>query len=244
MTKSPVFKINIAIDGPSSGGKSTMARELACRIGYTYVDTGAMYRAVTLQAIRKGILHDGLVDEEALRTLLPQTFILFRFNPNSGLSDTYLNEANVENDIRSMTVANQVSYIAAIPFVRKALVSRQKVLGRKKGVVMDGRDIGSVVLPDAELKVFVTAPAEVRAQRRYKELLQKGVRVTYEDVLQNIVERDRLDTSRADSPLAPPPDSYILNNAGLSTREQLDILIELFHERLDRFSRRMQNPQQ
>ncbi|MDR2791359.1 MAG: (d)CMP kinase [Tannerellaceae bacterium] len=239
-----MFKINIAIDGPSSGGKSTMARALARQIGYTYIDTGAMYRAVTLHALRSGVFRDGVINEDALRTVLPRTFILFRLNPQTGFSDTYLNEVNVESDIRSMEVAAQVSYVAAIPFVRKALVSRQRALGRRKGVVMDGRDIGSVVIPDAELKVFVTAPPEVRAQRRYKELQDKGLAVTYEEVLQNIVERDRMDSTRKDSPLAPPPDSYILNNAGLSIEEQLHILTELFKERLDRFSQRVQNLQQ
>jgi cytidylate kinase len=220
-------KINIAIDGPSSSGKSTMARELARHIGYTYIDSGAMYRAVTLYALRNGI-----VDEGTLCAALPEIHITFHSNPDTGLSDTFLNGTKVETEIRGMEVSGQVSRIAAISSVRRAMVSRQQAIGREKGVVMDGRDIGSVVFPDAELKIFVTAPPAVRARRRYDELLNKGVKVTYEEILRNVLERDRLDTTRQDSPLIPLPDSYILDNAELSPDKQLQLLLQLYEERM------------
>jgi cytidylate kinase len=229
-------KINIAIDGPSSGGKSTMARELARSIGYTYIDSGAMYRAVTLYALQNDMLQNGTLDEGRLCDALPQIHITFCPNAGTGLSDTFLNGTKVETEIRGMEVSEQVSRIAAISPVRRAMVSRQQAIGREKGIVMDGRDIGSVVFPDAELKVFVTAPPEVRASRRYQELLGKGVEIGYEEVLRNILERDRIDTTRQDSPLIPSPDSYVLDNAELSPDKQLQILLQLYEARVDTLS--------
>ncbi|MDR3129878.1 MAG: (d)CMP kinase [Tannerellaceae bacterium] len=216
-------KINIAIDGPSSSGKSTLARNLAQHIGYIHIDSGAMYRAVTFYALQNGIL-----DEGALCDALPHINITFHSNPDTGLSDTFLNGIKVESEIRSMEVSEQVSRIAAISPVRRAMVARQQAIGRDKGVVMDGRDIGSVVFPDAELKVFVTAPLDIRAHRRYNELLAKGVNITYKEVLRNIRERDRLDTTRQDSPLTPLPDAYILHNEKLSPDSQLQALLKLY----------------
>ncbi|MDR3127448.1 MAG: (d)CMP kinase [Tannerellaceae bacterium] len=225
-------KINIAIDGPSSAGKSTMARELARHIGYMYIDSGAMYRAVTLYALQNGILRNGILDEEALCAALPEITVTFVPNPSTGLPDTFLNGINVEHGIRSMEVSGEVSRIAAISPVRRAMVDRQQAMGRRKGMVMDGRDIGSVVFPDAELKIFVTAPPEVRARRRYDELIAKGVAVDYEEVLRNVRERDRMDTTRKDSPLIPLPDACILDNAALTADTQLHLLLQLYQARI------------
>ena len=195
-------KITIAIDGHSSCGKSTMAKDLARRVGYIYVDTGAMYRSVTLYALRNGLFNeDGSIKTDELEQQMPQIHISFQLNPETGRPDTYLNGECVEQPIRSLEVSNHVSPIAALPFVRTAMVAQQQEMGQDGGIVMDGRDIGTVVFPHAELKVFVTASAEVRAQRRYDELLQKGMPADYDDILRNVQERDYIDSHREVSPL-------------------------------------------
>ena len=220
-------KITIAIDGYSSCGKSTMAKALARKIGYVYVDTGAMYRAVTLFALRHQLFNaDGSVKVDALRELMPKVTITFRLNASTGLPETYLNGQMVEQDIRTMEVSHHVSPIAAIPFVREALVAQQQAMGRNKGIVMDGRDIGTTVFPDAELKIFVTASPEVRAQRRYDELKGKGMDAEYDDILKNVQERDYIDTHREVSPLRKAEDAIVLDNSHLNIAEQDEWLIE------------------
>lgn len=220
-------KITIAIDGYSSCGKSTMAKALARKIGYVYVDTGAMYRAVTLFALRHQLFNaDGSVKVDALRELMPEVTISFRLNASTGLPETYLNGQMVEQDIRTMEVSQHVSPIAAIPFVREALVAQQQAMGRNKGIVMDGRDIGTTVFPDAELKIFVTASPEVRAQRRYDELKGKGMDAEYDDILKNVQERDYIDTHREVSPLRKAEDAIVLDNSHLTIAEQDEWLIE------------------
>ena len=222
-------KITIAIDGYSSCGKSTMATALARKIGYVYVDTGAMYRAVTLFALRHQLFNaDGSVKVDALRELMPKVTITFRLNASTGLPETYLNGQMVEQDIRTMEVSHHVSPIAAIPFVREALVAQQQAMGRNKGIVMDGRDIGTTVFPDAELKIFVTASPEVRAQRRYDELKGKGMDAEYDDILKNVQERDYIDTHREVSPLRKAEDAIVLANSHLNIAEQDEWLIEHF----------------
>ena len=224
-------KIIVAIDGLSSCGKSTMARELAQEVGYTYIDTGAMYRAVTLYALRHGLLApDGQIDTAALEKQMGDIRITFRVNPATGRSETYLNGEQVEAAIRGMEVSAQVSRIASLPFVRRALVAQQQAMGRQKGVVMDGRDIGTVVFPEAELKIFVTATDEVRAQRRVDELRGKGTEVSMEEVLRNVRERDRLDMERAESPLRRADDAIELDNTHLTIPEQRALLLRLFHQ--------------
>ena len=220
-------KITIAIDGYSSCGKSTMAKALARKIGYVYVDTGAMYRAVTLFALRHQLFNaDGSVKVDALRELMPKVTITFRLNASTRLPETYLNGQMVEQDIRTMEVSHHVSPIAAIPFVREALVAQQQAMGRNKGIVMDGRDIGTTVFPDAELKIFVTASPEVRAQRRYDELKGKGMDAEYDDILKNVQERDYIDTHREVSPLRKAEDAIVLDNSHLTIAEQDEWLIE------------------
>lgn len=220
-------KITIAIDGYSSCGKSTMAKALARKIGYVYVDTGAMYCAVTLFALRHQLFNaDGSVKVDALRELMPEVTISFRLNASTGLPETYLNGQMVEQDIRTMEVSHHVSPIAAIPFVREALVAQQQAMGRNKGIVMDGRDIGTTVFPDAELKIFVTASPEVRAQRRYDELKGKGMDAEYDDILKNVQERDYIDTHREVSPLRKAEDAIVLDNSHLTIAEQDEWLIE------------------
>ena len=220
-------KITIAIDGYSSCGKSTMAKALARKIGYVYVDTGAMYRAVTLFALRHQLFNaDGSVKVDALRELMPKVTISFRLNASTRLPETYLNGQMVEQDIRTMEVSHHVSPIAAIPFVREALVAQQQAMGRNKGIVMDGRDIGTTVFPDAELKIFVTASPEVRAQRRYDELKGKGMDAEYDDILKNVQERDYIDTHREVSPLRKAEDAIVLDNSHLTIAEQDEWLIE------------------
>ena len=200
-------KITIAIDGYSSSGKSTMAKALANRLGYIYVDTGAMYRAVTLFALRSGIINnDGNINEELLNQKIDAINITFNINAESGAIETILNNENVEAAIRTLEVSSKVSLVASLPFVRKFLVRQQQLLGKNKGVVMDGRDIGTVVFPDAELKIFVTASTEVRAKRRYNELKSKGLDVRYSDILNNIQQRDYIDTHRSTSPLIKATD--------------------------------------
>ena len=224
-------KITIAIDGHSSCGKSTMAKDLARRVGYIYVDTGAMYRAVTLFALRHQLFAaDGSVMTDALQPLMPQIKISFRLNAETGRPDTYLNDERVEREIRSLEVSNHVSPIAAVPFVREALVAQQQLMGKDKGVVMDGRDIGTTVFPDAELKVFVTASARVRAQRRYDELLQKGMPADFDEILRNVEERDYIDSHREVSPLRKADDAIELDNSTMTIEEQNEWLMERFVE--------------
>ncbi len=224
-------KITIAIDGHSSCGKSTMAKDLARKIGYVYVDTGAMYRAVTYYALQHGLYNEeGELQTEALEAHLPEIIISFQFNPETGRPDTYLNGECVEGFIRGMEVSNKVSEVAALPFVREALVAQQQRMGAEKGVVMDGRDIGTVVFPDAELKVFVTASAEVRAQRRYKELLEKGTPADFDEILRNVQERDYLDSHREVSPLRQAEDAILLDNSEMTIPEQNEWLMARYEE--------------
>ena len=224
-------KITIAIDGHSSCGKSTMAKDLAREVGYVYVDTGAMYRSVTLYALRHGLFsEDGSVNTDALEQQMADIRISFKFNPETGRPDTYLNGECVEKEIRSLEVSNHVSPIAAIPFVRTAMVAQQQQMGKDKGVVMDGRDIGTTVFPDAELKVFVTATAKVRAQRRYDELKAKGMPADFDDILKNVEERDYLDSHREVSPLRKADDALLLDNSDMTIPEQKQWLLDRFNE--------------
>ena len=226
-------KITIAIDGHSSCGKSTMAKDLAREVGYVYVDTGAMYRSVTLYALRHNLFNeDGSVKTVELEKEMPNIQISFKFNAETGKPDTYLNGELVEKDIRGMEVSNRVSAIAALPFVREALVAQQQRMGKKKGIVMDGRDIGTVVFPDAELKVFVTASAEVRAQRRYDELKGKGMEADYDEILKNVQERDYLDSHREVSPLRKADDAIELDNSNMTIPEQNEWLMERYLEKV------------
>lgn len=216
-------KITIAIDGYSSCGKSTLAKDLAHRIGYVYVDTGAMYRAVTLYALRNGLFDTtGAVNQEQLNSDIDNISITFRLNTDTGRPDTYLNGENVENEIRGMEVSSHVSVIAALPFVREAMVRQQQAMGKDKGLVMDGRDIGTTVFPDAELKIFVTAGDNIRAERRYKELIRRGMHADYEEILNNVRERDYFDTHRQVSPLRKAEDAVELDNSHMTISEQTD----------------------
>lgn len=226
-------KITIAIDGYSSTGKSTLAKKLAQTLDYIYVDTGAMYRAVTLYALQQGIISKDTFNSELLICKLNDISLDFIFNENLGYAEMYLNGVNVEDEIRSMEVSNFVSKIAAVPEVRAKLVQQQQIYGRNKGVVMDGRDIGTVVFPHAELKVFMTASSEVRAQRRYLELIEKGVEVSLEEVLKNVQQRDEIDTNRKDAPLAQAVDAVVIDNSELTREEQFDLIYKLVQDRLN-----------
>lgn len=220
-------KITIAIDGHSSCGKSTMAKELARKLGYIYVDTGAMYRTVTLYAMRNSLFNaDGTVAVEALEAAMPQIEVSFKVNAETGRPDACLNGEVVETVIRSIEVSNQVSKIAAIPFVREAMVDQQRRMGAEKGIVMDGRDIGTTVFPDAELKIFVTASSRVRAQRRYDELQQKGMPADFDEILRNVEERDYIDSHREVSPLRKADDAILLDNSNMTIEEQNAWLME------------------
>lgn len=223
-------KITIAIDGHSSCGKSTMAKDLAREVGYVYVDTGAMYRCVTLYALRNGLFTDNGINEDELRRQMDNIHITFRFNAEAGRPDTYLNGELVEREIRTMEVSNHVSPIATLGFVRQAMVAQQQEMGRGGGVVMDGRDIGTVVFPHAELKIFVTASAEVRAQRRYDELRQKGMEADYADILKNVQERDYIDSHREVSPLRQADDALLLDNSKMTIAQQKEWLLEQFRK--------------
>lgn len=225
-------KITIAIDGFSSTGKSTLAKALAKALGYIYIDTGAMYRAVTLFAMRKGLISANSFDEARLVELLDTFDVHFEYNVAKGYADIYLNQENVEELIRTLELSQFVSQIAAVSQVRKKLVEQQQILGKSKGVVMDGRDIGTVVFPEAELKIFMTASPEIRAERRFKELQEKNSAVVYEDVLRNVVERDQIDTSRKDSPLVKADDAIEVDNSNLSREEQFDLILQLVKERI------------
>ena len=221
-------KIVIAIDGFSSCGKSTFAKSIAARLGYIFIDTGAMYRAVTLYALEQGAIRSGIIDEDAVVALLPKIEITFRFNPRRGASDIYVNGDLAEGRIRSIEVSNCVSGVSSIKEVREKLVAMQQQMGRDRGVVMDGRDIGTVVFPDAELKIFMQADARVRAERRYKELTEKGDKVTMEEILENVISRDKADMSRAISPLRKAEDAIVLDNSYLTVEEQMSWFMERY----------------
>lgn len=222
-------KIIIAIDGHSSCGKSTMAKALAQQVGYIYVDSGAMYRAVTLFALREQLFNaDGSVQAEALQARMSDVKVHFKLDPDTNLPVTYLNEERVEDEIRTLEVSQHVSPIAALPFVREAMTAAQQAMGEEKGIVMDGRDIGTAVFPHAELKIFVTASAEVRAQRRFNELQAKGLPASYEDILKNVQERDYIDSHREVSPLRQAEDALVLDNSHLTREEQNQWLLQQF----------------
>ena len=223
-------KIIIAVDGFSSCGKSTFAKAIAARLGYIFIDTGAMYRAVTLYALDHGAIRSGVVDEEAVVDLLKDIEITFRFNPERGASDIYVNGDLAEGRIRTIEVSNCVSRVSSIREVREKLVAMQQRMGRDRGVVMDGRDIGTVVFPDAELKLFMTADPKVRAERRYAELRAKGDRVSMEEVLENVVSRDQADMNRAISPLRQAPDAVVLDNSRMSVDEQMAWFMERYEK--------------
>lgn len=225
-------QITIAIDGYSSCGKSTMAKDLAHEIGYIYVDTGAMYRSVTLFAMRNNLFNeDGSIKTDELKSRMNEINISFKLNSETGRPDTYLNGELVEKEIRSMDVSARVSKIAALPFVREALVAQQQAMGKEKGIIMDGRDIGTVVFPDAELKIFVTASAEVRAQRRYDELKAKGMPADFDDILKNVKERDYIDSHRETSPLRKADDALELDNSHMTIEEQKAWLMARYQEK-------------
>ena len=223
-------KIIVAIDGFSSCGKSTMAKELARQAGYVYVDTGAMYRAVSLFCIQNGWMTDSEINAEELEKQIHSIRIEFKTNAE-GASETYLNGKNVEREIRSLEVANGASRVSTLGFVRRELVRQQQLMGAEKGIVMDGRDIGTVVFPTAELKIFLTASPEIRAKRRMDEMTAKGETVNYDDVLANVIERDDRDQNRAESPLRKADDAVVIDNSSLSREEQRGILRTLFAER-------------
>lgn len=221
-------KIVIAIDGYASCGKSTMAKELARKIGYIYIDSGAMYRAVALYCIEQGLFEGNRLDVEALQRRIDDIDITFVLNPETGRPETFLNGRNVERDIRGMAVSDKVSYVAAVGFVRRKLVALQQAMGREKGIVMDGRDIGTVVFPDAELKIFLTASPEVRARRRVDELRAKGQEVSYDEVLHNVKERDRIDETREVDPLRKADDALLLDNSTLTLEQQDQWLMQQY----------------
>ena len=223
-------KIIVAIDGYSSCGKSTMAKTLARKIGYTYIDSGAMYRAVTLFALENGIITGSDVDAPGLEKRLNEIKITFSTDKETGSNITELNGKDVERRIRTLEVSSHVSAVAALPFIRTFLTAQQRSLGKKKGIVMDGRDIGTTVFPDAELKIFVTASAEVRARRRYDELQAKGERASYEEIIENVKQRDYIDTHREVSPLTQAPDAVVLDNSFMTLEQQDEWLMEKYRK--------------
>lgn len=223
-------KITIAIDGFSSCGKSTMAKDLAREIGYIYIDSGAMYRAVTLYSLQHNLIQGETIDTDGLKNQLKDIHISFKLNPETDRPDTYLNGVNVEADIRTMAVSSKVSLIAALDFVRQAMVMQQQEMGKAKGIVMDGRDIGTTVFPDAELKIFVTASPEIRAQRRYDELKGKGQEANFDDILENVKQRDYIDQHREVSPLRKADDALLLDNSHMTIAEQKRWLTEQFNK--------------
>ncbi|NRD22539.1 (d)CMP kinase [Winogradskyella litoriviva] len=223
-------KIVIAIDGFSSTGKSTIAKQLANNLNYIYVDTGAMYRAVTYFALKNELIGEDFFKQEELINRLGEITITFKFNIEVGFAEVYLNGKNIESDIRTLKVSKFVSPVATLSEVRKKLVEQQQLMGKDKGIVMDGRDIGTVVFPDAELKIFMTASAETRAKRRYKELLDRGHQLSYDEVLENVTTRDHIDSTREDSPLVKADDAIEIDNSDMTIDEQLNRLIELAKE--------------
>lgn len=227
-------KIIIAIDGFSSTGKSTIAKQLAKKLNYIYVDTGAMYRAVTYFALENNLIGDDFFKEDALVNKLEEISINFKFNKDAGFAEVYLNGENIEAAIRTLRVSKFVSPVATLSAVRRKLVEQQQLMGKDKGIVMDGRDIGTVVFPDAELKIFMTASAETRAKRRYKELSDRGHKLSYDDVLENVTTRDHIDSTREDSPLIKADDAIEIDNSDLSIEEQLNRLVALAEELISR----------
>ena len=224
-------KITIAIDGHSSCGKSTMAKDLAREIGYIYIDSGAMYRCCTLFCMREGLINpDGSIQTEELERRMKDIRVSFRLNPETGRPDAYLNDECVEREIRTMEVSSHVSPVAALPFVRAAMTAQQQEMGREGGIVMDGRDIGTAVFPNAELKIFVTASDEIRAQRRYDELVAKGEKPDFDAVLENLRERDRIDSTRAVAPLRQAEDALVLDNSHMTIPEQKQWLLDQFYK--------------
>lgn len=227
-------KIIIAIDGYSSSGKSTLAKEIANQLNYKYIDSGAMYRAVTLFALRNKLIDSKthIIKEENLRASINQIHINFKYNPEKKKQETYLNQENIEDEIREMNVSNNVSFISKIGFVREKMVAFQQEMGNEKGIVMDGRDIGTVVFPNAELKIFMNAKAEVRAKRRFLELKEMNVDVSYDEILDNVKKRDHIDETRDESPLKKALDSVELDNSNMNRQEQLDWIVGLVKERI------------
>ncbi len=225
-------KITIAIDGFSSTGKSTLAKQLAAALGYVYVDTGAMYRAVAYFAMQHNLVSETHLDVTGLVAQLPNINLRFQFNPVLGFAEMYLNNENIETQIRTIEVSRMVSKVAEVSEVRAKLVEQQQAVGKDKGIVMDGRDIGTVVFPDAELKLFMTASSKTRAQRRFDELVEKGQHITFDEVLQNVEERDYIDTHREDSPLVKADDAIEIDNSSLSKKEQFELVLNLVKEKL------------
>lgn len=226
-------KITIAIDGFSSTGKSTLAKQLANVLGYAYVDTGAMYRAVTFYAMQNKWVSENYLDKDGIISNLNHINLKFQYNADLGFAEMYLNDTNVEQAIRTLEVSQNVSKVAEISEVRAKLVQQQQEMGKEKGVVMDGRDIGTVVFPNAELKIFMTASAETRAERRFKELTEKGQRVSFEEVLENVQQRDYIDTHRDDSPLVQAEDAIVVDNSTLSKEEQFNLVLQLVNEKIN-----------
>lgn len=227
-------KIVIAIDGFSSTGKSTIAKRIAEKLNYIYVDTGAMYRAVTYFALENNFIGDDFFYSEKLVENLDQISITFKYNDIKGFAEVYLNEKNIESNIRTLRVSQFVSPVATLPKIRRKLVEQQQLMGKDKGIVMDGRDIGTVVFPDAELKIFMTASAETRAKRRYKELLERGHNLSYDDVLENVTTRDHIDSTRKDSPLLKAEDAIEIDNSNLTIEEQLDRILDLANHNISK----------
>lgn len=227
------IKINIAIDGYSSCGKSTLAKAIAQKLHYAYIDTGAMYRAITLYCMRNGYIKDSVVNSTLLIDDLSKIYIRFRYNVDTGTSETFLNGENVEQEIRKIEVSDNVSRVSEIKEVRKKLVTLQQLMGKERGVVMDGRDIGTVVFPDAEVKIFMTAEPDVRMQRRYDELIAKGHKVTLGQIKENLLQRDFIDTHRKEDPLTQAKDAVILDNSNLTKEEQLEFVLNLVTERIE-----------
>jgi len=227
-------KLVIAVDGYSSSGKSTLAKDFAAELEYAFIDTGAMYRAVTLAASRAGVLNDNKVDEVLLKELVDRIKIRFTYNRELKKSQTFLDGELVEEEIRSMEISNKVSYIAQIPFVRTKLVDMQREMGKEASVIMDGRDIGTVVFPNADIKLFVTADVQIRAERRYKEMIANGLDVTLEEVIDNVRKRDHIDETRDESPLRKADDAIVLDTGKFTPREQLDWLLEIVKNKLEK----------
>jgi cytidylate kinase len=225
-------KITIAIDGFSSTGKSTLAKQLAAALGYVYVDTGAMYRSVAYFAMQHNLVSETHLDKLGLITALPNIHLRFQFNPTLGFAEMYLNNENIETQIRTIEVSRMVSKVAEVSEVRAKLVEQQQAMGKDKGIVMDGRDIGTVVFPEAELKLFMNASSKTRAQRRFDELVEKGQQVTFEEVLHNVEERDYIDTHREDSPLVKAADAIEIDNSAMSKTEQFELVLKLAQKKL------------
>lgn len=226
-----IQSIIIAIDGHSSCGKSTVSRDLAKLLKIAYIDTGAMYRAVTLFALNQRLIQNGEIDEEQLKARLDEVVVEFRAHPETGETQMWLNDRNVEKEIRSLEVSRMVSPVSTLKFVREKLVQIQRHLGEKGGVVLDGRDIGTVVFPNAHLKIFMTASQEIRAERRFKEMKEKNIEFSYDEVLENVAERDHIDTTRKESPLRQADDALVLDNSHLTREEQLQWILERLRER-------------